>query len=326
MKYGIREICEVVLRAKDTTQIGKKIFFKDEPVMYFDTLKTSSFEGSSTTVYAQGGRGNVRLLAWDGEKTMTFTMEDALISPEGLMVLTGAGLIEAGTGDGEALYQHMMERVNASKFVVAPAGEEAKTINPIPLSYEPVDNTKDADNIYVMLVKDGEIISEPYIGTKTEISDGKYGVTIGAISTDKRAEGYTITEGDELEKIDFDSVIVDYYVAQTSSDVKQIEITAESFGCNFYLEADTLFRNEKGIDVPATFVIPNCKIQSNFNFSMSGSGDPSTFTFTLDCFPDYTRWNKEEKVIAAIQIIPKDAGASKIRLATDAGDDIGALG
>ena len=30
----------------------------NEPVLYFDTLKTSSMEGAATTVYAQGGRGN----------------------------------------------------------------------------------------------------------------------------------------------------------------------------------------------------------------------------------------------------------------------------
>ena len=51
-------------------------------------------EGAATTVYAQGGRGNSRLVAWEGERTVTFTMEDALISPEGFMILSGAGLVE----------------------------------------------------------------------------------------------------------------------------------------------------------------------------------------------------------------------------------------
>ena len=36
---------------------------------------------------------------------------------------------------------------------------------------------------------------------------------------------------------------------------------------------------------------------------MAGSGDPSTFTFTMDAFPDYTRFNKTEKVLATIQVI-----------------------
>jgi len=97
MKFGVREICDVVLKAKANQKVGNKIFYKNEPVIYFDTLKTSSMEGAATTVYAQGGRGNSRLVAWEGERTVTFTMEDALISPAGFMILSGAGLIEAST-------------------------------------------------------------------------------------------------------------------------------------------------------------------------------------------------------------------------------------
>ena len=94
MKFGVREICDVVLKAKSAMKVGNKIFYANEPVIYFDTLKTSSMEGAATTVYAQGGRGNSRLVAWEGERTITFTMEDALISPEGFMILSGAGLID----------------------------------------------------------------------------------------------------------------------------------------------------------------------------------------------------------------------------------------
>ena len=46
--------------------LGSGKFYKNEPVIYFDTLKTSSLEGSATTVYATGGRGNARLIAWEG--------------------------------------------------------------------------------------------------------------------------------------------------------------------------------------------------------------------------------------------------------------------
>lgn len=66
MKVGVREICDVVLKAKANTTIGNHTFKKGEPVIYFDTLKTSTLEGAATTVYAQGGKGNARLLAWEG--------------------------------------------------------------------------------------------------------------------------------------------------------------------------------------------------------------------------------------------------------------------
>ena len=36
---------------------------------------------------------------------------------------------------------------------------------------------------------------------------------------------------------------------------------------------------------------------------MAPTGDPSTFTFTMDAFPDYTKFDKTKKVIAALQIV-----------------------
>jgi len=112
MKFGVREICDVVLRAKSAQKIGDKIFYKNEPVLYFDTLKTSALENTTNTVYAQGGKGNARLIAWEGEKTVTFTMEDALISPMGLSVLTGAGLVKA---EDKPIIVHRTEITNAVK-------------------------------------------------------------------------------------------------------------------------------------------------------------------------------------------------------------------
>ena len=99
-----------------------------------------------------------------------------------------------------------------------------------------------------------------------------------------------------------DSVMIDYYTPKMSG-ARQIEITPDKFGGNYYLEASTLFRDTNGVDMPAEFVIPNCKIQSNFTFSMASTGDPSTFTFTMDAFPGYTYFNPTKKVLCAMQII-----------------------
>ena len=99
MKFGIREAVDVVFKALAPVTIGSTSFAKGEPVLYFDSLKTSTTEGTATTVYAQGGRGNPRLIAWEGDKAITFSFEDALISAEGMAILTGAGLLEA-SGDG----------------------------------------------------------------------------------------------------------------------------------------------------------------------------------------------------------------------------------
>ena len=65
MRFGVREICDVVFKAKADITIGTQNFKQGQPVLYIDTAKTSSIENAATTVYAQGGRGNSRLVAWD---------------------------------------------------------------------------------------------------------------------------------------------------------------------------------------------------------------------------------------------------------------------
>ena len=284
MKFGVREICDVVLKAKATQRVGNKIFYKHEPVIYFDSLKTSSMEGAATTVYAQGGRGNARLAAWEGERTVTFTMEDALISPEGFMILSGAGLVQGS--ETKPIIVHTTEKV------------VAEADGKIRVSKKPY-TEGEGDLIYVMLLdNNGDVYTEPYIFTCNgePDDDGKYVITPKA--------------GDYAKDHDFtakDVVFVDYYVAKAGS-ARQIDITPDKFGGNYYLEASTLFRNTDGVDMPAEFIIPNCKIQSNFTFTMASSGDPSTFTFTMDAFPDYTRFDPTTKVLAAIQIVEESEG------------------
>lgn len=332
MKFGVREICDVVLKAKANQKVGNKIFYKGEPVIYFDTLKTSSMEGAATTVYAQGGRGNSRLVAWEGERTITFTMEDALISPAGFMILSGAGLIDAS--ENEKIIVHATEQTDK----VEVTGDTAKiTLNAHPYLGKDSNGSLSTygsyseDLIYVMVLDDqGEIATEPYIPTSVTINDN--GTALLEIKFDE-AKTSLNGRGDQGTGVSIKTykpvndtvypfkngsvVLVDYYIEKTSG-AKQIDITPDKFGGNYYLEASTLFRTTDGVDMPAEFIIPNCKIQSNFTFTMASSGDPSSFTFTMDAFPDYTRFNRTKKVLAAIQIVDEGTGDAALRRASTA--------
>ena len=286
MKFGVREICDVVLRAKATQKLGSRTFYKNEPVLYFDTLKTSSLEGAATTVYATGGRGNSRLVAWEGERTLTFTFEDALISPEGFAILSGAGLVDAT--EDKPIYVHTTAQVEV---------EEANKIVLDEIAcWTTGEHAHAAADIYVMVLENGEVADEPCIPAEVTYADG------GTVIT-------CYSHAGELPKGAI--VLVDFYVKRTGG-AQMIEITADKFAGNYYLEASTLFRRESdGVDMPAEFIIPNGKIQSNFNFAMASSGDPSTFTFTMDAFPDYTKFDGTKKVLAAIQVISEAEEATE---------------
>ena len=277
MKFGVREICDVVLRAKDRVKIGNQTFEKDEPVIYFDTAKTSTVEGAATTVYATGGKGNSRLIAWEGERTVTFTMEDALLSPLGFAILSGAGIVEASSGSAV--------NVHSTTTVIGTVNSNNITINLD--SALPTNGTLSTDaDVYGFILDETGSISKKLGKVRPSGSSVTFNVA-------------SLSLGDESSH----TILLDYYVKMTSG-VQQIEITPDKFAGSYYLEASTLFRRQdNGTDMPAQFVIPNVKIQSAFTFSMAASGDPSTFTFTMDAFPDYTKFDKSKKVLFALQIV-----------------------
>ena len=274
MKFGVREICDVVFKAKADTRIGTQEFKKGQPVLYIDSAKTSTIEGAATTVYAQGGKGNARLLAWEGEKTLTFTVEDALLSPIGFSILSGAGLFKSET-----------EKVHVHTTANAYVGSDGKIdLKDILETGEKIDKTAP---VFVMETEaDGSIVKL---------------VSGATVETD----GLSLTAQGAKNK----NVFVDFYVTKESANVSELQIDAENFAGNYYVEASTLFRRESdGVDMPAEITLPNVKIQSNFTFSMASTGDPSTFTFTMDAFPGYTLFDHSKKVLCVIQVV-EDAKA-----------------
>ena len=207
-------------------------------------------------------------------------MEDALISPKSLAILTGAGLIHAGQTENTVVKAHATQQVEVP--------ENNKVV---------IDGAIAADtDIYIMLLDGNGEMS----GIPVKIDRGTGDAKI-AFSNGKT----TITTTDNLFLKD-DVVLVDFY-KEYKSDAVEITITPDKFAGYYYLEASTLFRREAdGVDLPAEFIIPKAKIQSAFTFTMASSGDPSTFTFTMDAMPDYTNFNKTEKVLCAIQVLDAD--------------------
>lgn len=295
MKFGVREICNVTFKAKSNVTIGNTTFKVGQPVLYIDSAKTSTLEGAATTVYAQGGRGNTRLIAWEGEKTLTFTVEDALLSPLGLSVLSGAGLIKGKADENKFVHVHTTTTALVS-------GDDPTTptkgIIDLTEALELGDKICDSAPLFIMGVEsdgslDGSVASATAVtNANTDTKD-----RVNSIDVDKSLVGNT--------------VMVDYYVVKKSANISEIQIDAENFAGYYYVEADTLFRRQSdGVDMPANITLPNVKIQSNFTFSMASTGDPSTFTFTMDAFPGYTYFDKTKKVLCVIQVVEDVTGST----------------
>ena len=329
MKFGVRECANIVFRAKQETRIGTNTFHVGQPVLYIDTATTSSMEQASSTVYAQGGRGNARLIAWEGDKTLTFTLTDALISPVSLAMLSGAGLVKEATKN-----VHVHATTRATMTVTGTTGkidltDALRTFGPITGANQVmVDAGIDAPIFIIITEDDGSITGD--IITGTDGSGETKGISFSYVS----GRGVLTVNEPKVNGVTAQStsinVMVDYYVIKKAETVSEIQITAADFAGYYYVEADTLFRAQAtGIDMPANLTFPNVKVQSGFTISMSGTGDPSTFDFTMDAFPGYTYFDKSKEVLCVIQVVEdSNAAASEghsVMLSNDVREHIDTL-
>lgn len=250
-------------------------------------------------------------------------MQDALISPEGIAILTGAEITEASST--KPIFVHATTEIDATGVTFS-AGKVKATAIKLPVGVKPT--TDPRFGCYVMLKDgDGNFISEPFSSNTADGGAGKVTITEATGNTDTTVASLAIAESTVIPglpttaKASDYTLFIDYYEKKENSGTFQIDITPDKFGGYFYVEASTLFRNQAtGQDDPAEFIIPNAKVQSNFTFSMASSGDPSAFDFTLDAFPGRVKGTTKD-VLAAIQVVANSGSvAATQRPKTDADD------
>jgi hypothetical protein len=271
------------------------------------------------------GKGNARLIAWEGDKTMSLSIEDSLISPVSIAMLSGAGILK-GVGDNDNAdgKQKVYTHETFDLVIEGEAGNYYADLLPEVRDNATLCVTKEAPVYGVILDNSGRqktflsaitddeiqvIASDSEEAVAAEISDRgivKAGGedTIRFVLSDTPSGNNTYDDDEGVMEAG-QTVRIDCYTVHGAG-AQTLQIDASNFAGYYYIEADTLFRDEEGNDFPAQFVIPRGKIQSNFTLTMSSTGDPSTVTFTVDAFPAYTKFNKTKKVLAEIQIIDSE--------------------
>lgn len=310
-RFGSREICDVTFKAlTDGMQVGTATFNAGQPVFVIDTATTSSMEQATTTVYAQGGKGNNRLMSWEGEKTMTFNVTDALMSPLGLHVLTGAGFADAS----ETALQHIHVTMDKKVSKVTKSGSSTTTVGQAKITLKELVEElglPGTTSEVRICVDEGIKTYATVLDNNGAIVDWVQSVTVdSAVANDTTGSGQKDVIFEVDAKYEAKTLKFDFYVVMKDN-CSKISIKPEDFGGYFYVEADTLYRNQDGKDMATTLTFPKVKIQSGFTISMAATGDPSTFDFVMDAFPGYTWFDTTKKVVCDITLVGGATDTSK---------------
>ena len=313
-RFGSREICDVTFKAltNDFT-VGTKTFAAGQPVFVIDTATASNMEQATTTVYAQGGRGYNRLIAWEGEKTMTFTVTDALMSPLGLKVLTGAGLSDASADNVKHVHVTYDVALDSTDGTAKITFNQLKNELGLPGDVTVIKVCNDTQlKPYATVLDNNGAIVDWVDASALTLSGTADPVKANLIDVTGTTGGELVVTAATFKG---KTIKLDFYVYMTSG-VTEITIKPDDFGGYFYVEADTLYRNQDGKDMAATLTFPKVKIQSGFTIAMAPTGDPSTFDFVMDAFPAYTYFDQTTKVVCDITVVGGGSAASGIAHST----------
>lgn len=232
-KFGAKEVMDCTLYDMET---GRTVIF-------FDTLKTSEIEVSNDKVYAQGGKGNSKLITWEINKEAKLTIEDALISPKSLELVTGMAT-KIGAKNIKMRQAHKYDAKGDMGSTYPLMGNASGVIE---LAFAPIEAAAD---ILVYLADDD-------CGTPLEMGSATL-------------SGKTLTvEGAKNKKV------VVYYTYESSDTTETYIVDATKFSGTYKLVGDTVIRNANtGKDEAFQVVIPNLKWSSALNLGFSADGDP----------------------------------------------------
>ncbi|GAA4880641.1 hypothetical protein GCM10023310_71080 [Paenibacillus vulneris] len=235
-RYGSREIMDF--------QIFN--FSTKKPIMTMDYATSAQTENTAETVYARGGSGNPRRIAWHGDKQTTITVETQIFTMQHLALLAGEDI---SSGNNE-IYKSEIATVEDG-------GSGKKTVK---LKKTPVGQT--ADVAVFSYVKG-------ILGASHEVE---------AISNNELTLVSTATAkvGEEVQV---------YYRWQATSSHK-LSFTTKGFPPYVFMVGDTVYADEiAGEMVSSQLKYYKAKLQPNFTVSNSPTGDPSSLSLVFDVFP-----------------------------------------
>lgn len=93
-QYGIKELYDVTIRAKQPIEIYGRKFDINESILTFSRVDIGVLNEDRTNVQATGGYHNVPLINWETDKDVTFSITNGLLSPISWALLTNSKVLK----------------------------------------------------------------------------------------------------------------------------------------------------------------------------------------------------------------------------------------
>ena len=273
--FGVKELYEVVLRAKVPMQFGSRFLEEGEPVLYFENITMSVLQQKTNAIMARGGWANLPRVIWEDRSEVQFVMQEGVMSSISLGVLLSANVTTQLDNEGPLLINK-----REGPFEIQ---EDARIF----LEHWPVEYPRRKTFIYEY---ERDVAQKKIYGKRIEGLDDGFGVERPCLELyqDKALE----------EKADINKkYIVDYYY-EYGNEALIYTIQKERFNGLFTLEGKFYSKDEnEGKNYTNLIYMPKVRVVSDINLRLGERADPTMSVFNIIALPETVSSNKQSLIM-----------------------------
>ena len=283
--FGVKELYEVVLKAKVPMQFGSRFLEEGEPVLYFENINMAMLTERSSPIMARGGWANLPRVIWEDRSEVRFSLTEGVMSSISMGILLSA-----------AVSQPSQERP-----LLIPKREGPFILdsnNRLTLTHWPVEYPQKKTFIYEYErdVAQKKVYGKKITGVLDPWDDTKECPCIEVYADKQLSQLADATK----------QYIVDYYYEYTK-EALIYTIEKERFNGLFTLEGKFYSKDENdGLNYTNLIYMPKVRVVSDISLRLGERADPSTSVFNIIGLPE-TTFNNRNGLILEITRLDEDA-------------------
>lgn len=275
--FGIKELYEVVLKAKTPMQFGSRRLEEGEPVLYFENISISMLSERSSPIMARGGWSNMPRVIWEDRSEVVFSLTEGVMSSISMSILLSANMSEKKEGVA----------------ILIPKREgpfELDEEDCFVLQHMPVFPPVKKVFIYEY---ERDVGQKKVYGEIVETKQNIFGESYPRI----RVKDADVTK----------RYIVDYYYENRDEALIYL-IQKERFNGLFTLEGKFYSKDEnEGMNYTNLIYMPKVRVVSDINLRLGERADPTTSVFNIVGMPEKT--DESNNLIVKIIRLNQDVDA-----------------
>ena len=256
--FGVKELYEVVLKAKVPMQFGSRRLEEGEPVLYFENVSISMLSERNSPIMARGGWSNMPRVIWEDRSEVIFSLTEGVMSSISMGILLSANMTEKQEGTSIA----------------------------VPMREGPFE--LDSDNSFVLN-------HMPILPPRKKVFIYEYERDVGQKKVyGEIVQNIHNIAGEEIPRIrvkEADATkhyMVDYYYEYKDEALIYL-IQKERFNGLFTLEGKFYSKDEnEGLNYTNLIYMPKVRVVSDINLRLGERADPTTSVFNIVGMPEKT--------------------------------------